>query len=117
MEMETDENENVGGVARNDNSLLIIAQGIDGPVVYTGSTPDLDDFTLRIIDGLHLILAQSSPLTILVGPDNNVPLSGSQASAFVDRIGKTHVAGFRVPSGQVWQAKGVYLSFYHCKRD
>jgi mannosyl-oligosaccharide glucosidase len=27
----------------------------------------------------------------------------------VDRIGKTHVAGFRVPAGQVWQAKGVYL--------
>lgn len=28
-------------------------QGIEGPVVFTGSTPELDDFTIRIVDGGH----------------------------------------------------------------
>ncbi len=31
-------------------------QGIEGPIVLTGSTPDLDDFTIRIVDGTSLPL-------------------------------------------------------------
>lgn len=27
-------------------------QGIDGPVEFSGTTPDLDDFTIRIVDGM-----------------------------------------------------------------
>jgi hypothetical protein len=26
-------------------------QGIDGPIVLTGFTPELDDFTIRVVDG------------------------------------------------------------------
>ena len=26
-------------------------KGIDGPLQFSGSTPDLDDFTIRIVDG------------------------------------------------------------------
>jgi len=29
-------------------------QGIEGPIVLTGSTPELDDFTMRIVDGASL---------------------------------------------------------------
>ncbi|KAI0303387.1 glycoside hydrolase, partial [Multifurca ochricompacta] len=53
LDLETDEDEN----------------GLDGPVVFTGSTPELDDFTIRIVDG------------------------------------KTHYSSFRVPAGNIWQAK------------
>jgi hypothetical protein len=38
------------------------------------------------------------------GPDNSILRDGSQSHIFGDRIGKTHVAGFR--AAQVWQAKG-----------
>jgi hypothetical protein len=32
-------------------------QGIDGPIVLTGFTPELDDFTLRVVDGRFPSLA------------------------------------------------------------
>jgi hypothetical protein len=32
-----------------------IRQGIEGPVVLTGSTPELDEFTIRIVDGAFLL--------------------------------------------------------------
>lgn len=52
--MDTDEDENV--------SLHILCipsqfgltdhwQGVEGPIKFSGSTPELDDFTLRIVDG------------------------------------------------------------------
>jgi hypothetical protein len=28
-------------------------QGLEGPVIFSGSTPELDDFTIRIEDGEH----------------------------------------------------------------
>ena len=35
------------------HALLILPkhQGIDGPIVLTGFTPELDDFTIRVVDG------------------------------------------------------------------
>lgn len=27
-------------------------QGIDGPIEFSGSTPGLDDFTIRLVDGM-----------------------------------------------------------------
>ena len=41
------------------------------------------------------------------GPDNEAVLHGPHEEAFKERIGKTHVAGFRVPPADIWQAKGV----------
>lgn len=49
---------------------------------------------------------KNDPLTSIIGPANNMDIPGNHASRFLDRIGKTHVAGFRVPAGNIWQAKG-----------
>ncbi|KAF5357937.1 hypothetical protein D9756_001883 [Leucocoprinus leucothites] len=77
LEMETEENES----------------GIEGPVKLSGNTPDLEDFTLRIVDG----------------PDNQFVESGRHASNFEDRIGKTHYIGRRLLSEDVWQARDHIL--------
>jgi mannosyl-oligosaccharide glucosidase len=37
-------------------------QGIEGPIVLTGSTPELDDFTIRIVDGASLPLNTATHL-------------------------------------------------------
>lgn len=73
LEMETDENDN----------------GISGEVKLTGSTPELDEFTLRVVDG----------------PNNQAVTWGPHAHGFQDRIGKTHFIGRPVKSGDIWQAK------------
>jgi len=41
-------------------------QGIEGPTVLTGSTPELDDFTIRIVDGAFL------PLNTTTHPECNL---------------------------------------------
>ncbi|KAI0362709.1 glycoside hydrolase [Trametes cingulata] len=63
--------------------------GLKGPITFTGSTPELDDFTIRIVDG----------------PGNTLIREGPHASAFEHKLGKTHFLGARVPPGSVWQAK------------
>ncbi|KDQ59490.1 glycoside hydrolase family 63 protein [Jaapia argillacea MUCL 33604] len=73
IDMETDEDEN----------------GLEGDINFSGSSPDLDDFTIRIVDD----------------PKNQALTSGPHAHIFEDRIGKTHFAGFRIAPGQMWQAK------------
>ncbi|KAH7930897.1 glycoside hydrolase family 63 protein [Leucogyrophana mollusca] len=73
LDMVTDEDEN----------------GIDGPVEFSGSTPDLDEFNIRIVDG----------------PDNNAITTGAHAEDFTDRLGKSHFLGLRLNSGDVWTAK------------
>ncbi|EKM55733.1 glycoside hydrolase family 63 protein [Phanerochaete carnosa HHB-10118-sp] len=78
LEMETDEDEN----------------GLEGPVVFTGSTVELDEFTIRVVDG----------------PDNTPVTLGVHAEAFAHRNGKTHFAGYRTPAGQIWKAKEYILS-------
>ncbi|KAH9053836.1 glycoside hydrolase [Lactarius vividus] len=77
LELETDEDEN----------------GIDGPIVLTGFTPELDDFNIRVVDG----------------PNNKFFSGGPSADAFAKRIGKTHYNGFRVPVGNIWQAKAELI--------
>jgi len=32
--------------------MLIFIQGIEGIVKLTGSSPELDDFTIRVVDGM-----------------------------------------------------------------
>ncbi|KAF8270316.1 glycoside hydrolase [Lactarius quietus] len=78
LDLETDEDENV----RYRRSYAL-----------TGFTPELDDFTIRVVDG----------------PNNEVYSGGLFADAFAQRIGKTHYSGFRVPAGNIWQAKGRRL--------
>ncbi|KAI0831044.1 glycoside hydrolase [Trametes gibbosa] len=73
IEMETEEDEN----------------GIDGTVSFTGSTPELDEFAIRIVEG----------------PQNTLITEGPHANAFRQKLGKTHFLGARVPPGSVWQAK------------
>ncbi|KAI0371740.1 glycoside hydrolase [Pilatotrama ljubarskyi] len=63
--------------------------GLKGPITFTGSTPELDDFTIRIVDG----------------PGNTLIWEGPHASAFEHKLGKTHFLGARLPAGTVWQAK------------
>ncbi|KAI0340653.1 glycoside hydrolase [Trametopsis cervina] len=77
LDMETDEDEN----------------GLDGPVVFSGSSTDLEDFTIRIVDG----------------PDNTPITTGPHADEFVQRAGKTHYAGYRVPEGNIWRAKDYII--------
>ncbi|KAG5645845.1 hypothetical protein DXG03_005187 [Asterophora parasitica] len=75
--METDEDEN----------------GIKGEFRLAGSTPELDDFTIRVVDG----------------PNNKVLANGPHADAFSKRIGKTHFVGQPIPAGHIWQAKDTIL--------
>ncbi|PAV24387.1 glycoside hydrolase family 63 [Pyrrhoderma noxium] len=73
IEMDTDEEEN----------------GLEGPIRFSGSTPDLGDFTIRVVDG----------------PDNNAISDGPHAHAFAERIGKTHFIGLRMAPGEIWKAR------------
>ncbi|KAF8892637.1 glycoside hydrolase family 63 protein [Infundibulicybe gibba] len=77
LEMETDEDDN----------------GIEGEIKLTGSTPELDDFTLRVVDG----------------PNNTVVTEGPHAHVFEDRLGKTQFFGQPIPAGNMWQAREVLL--------
>ncbi|KAJ7470519.1 glycoside hydrolase [Mycena latifolia] len=77
IDMDTDEEEN----------------GLEGDVKFSGSTPELDDFTIRIVDG----------------PDNTPTTRGNHADKFEERIGKTHFFGQPVPQGGIWQAKELIL--------
>ncbi|KAI0933864.1 hypothetical protein AcV5_005895 [Taiwanofungus camphoratus] len=77
LDMETEEDEN----------------GLEEPVKFSGSSPELDDFTLRVVDG----------------PDNDAVTTGPFSSAFAHRIGKTHFAGLRAAPGDMWQAKDYIL--------
>lgn len=53
LDLETDEDENVRVWYFRPLTLSTerALQGIDGPIVLTGFTPDLDDFTIRVVDG------------------------------------------------------------------
>ncbi|KAF7322776.1 Mannosyl-oligosaccharide glucosidase [Mycena chlorophos] len=77
LDMETEEEEN----------------GLEGDVRFSGSTPELDEFTIRVVDG----------------PANSHVTTGNYASQFEDRLGKTHFLGQPVPAGNIWQAKELLL--------
>ncbi|GBE82451.1 Probable mannosyl-oligosaccharide [Sparassis crispa] len=67
--------------------------GLEGPVTFSGSSPELDEFTIRIVDG----------------PDNEAVTVGPHSSVFADRIGKSHFAGLRASPGRIWQAKELLV--------
>jgi mannosyl-oligosaccharide glucosidase len=63
LDLETDEDENV----RKQLPLPVLTtkymrQGIEGPIILTGSTPELDDFSIRIVDGASLPLNTTTHL-------------------------------------------------------
>lgn len=95
--------------------LTLTSQGIEGPVQFSGSTPDLDDFTLRIVDGLLHSFGHSTtlPYILATGPDNNAVLNGPHVNVFRDRIGKSHLAGLRLQPGDIWKAKGKQCLHAH----
>lgn len=92
--MDTDEDEN----------------GLEGQVKFSGSTPELDDFTIRVVDGLFS-LHLASFVQIFSGPDNVHVTEGPHADVFSKRIGKTHFMGLPVQSGNIWQAKGLVYCY------
>ncbi|KAH8833864.1 glycoside hydrolase [Flagelloscypha sp. PMI_526] len=67
--------------------------GIEGPVKFSGSTPELDDFTIRIVDG----------------PDNEALTNGVDYNKFRERVGKSHFITRPVQNGQMWQAKEILM--------
>ncbi|ETW85531.1 glycoside hydrolase family 63 protein [Heterobasidion irregulare TC 32-1] len=82
--------EGLGGI---DMETQEAENGIEGPIEFSGSTPELDEFTIRIEDD----------------PKNAAFNGGPFADVFKDRIGKTHYGGFRVPQDNMWQAKEVII--------
>ncbi|CAE7193650.1 unnamed protein product [Rhizoctonia solani] len=67
--------------------------GYEGAIGLTGVTPDLGDFSIKVVDG----------------SDNTYITEGAHAEAFTRTAGKTHVVGAVVQPGQVWQAKDILL--------
>ena len=79
----------------------------------TGSTPQLDEFTIRVVDSEKSILSHSMTLNdSVLGAENHAVTAGPHADAFQARIGKTHILGRPVKTGDVWQAsrKSSFLS-------
>ncbi|EIW85275.1 glycoside hydrolase family 63 protein [Coniophora puteana RWD-64-598 SS2] len=68
--------------------------GLEGPIEFAGSSPELDEFTVRIVDG---------------SPNNQGVTSGPYSDVFADRIGKSHFFGLRVNNGDIWTAKDWIL--------
>ncbi|KDR81799.1 hypothetical protein GALMADRAFT_221665 [Galerina marginata CBS 339.88] len=77
LDMETEDDEN----------------GVTGEVKLSGSTPELDEFTIRIVDSA----------------ENRAIVTGRHADAFQKRIGKTHFAARPVKEGDIWQASQVIM--------
>ncbi|CAA7265444.1 unnamed protein product [Cyclocybe aegerita] len=73
LDMVTEENEN----------------GIAGEIKLAGSTPELDEFTIRIFDSI----------------DNRAVLGGPHVETFRKRLGRAHFIGRSINPGDVWKAK------------
>ncbi|KAK2460565.1 hypothetical protein APHAL10511_007035 [Amanita phalloides] len=77
LDMETEEDDN----------------GIMGEFRFSGTTPELDDFTIRIVDTA----------------DNKHVTDGPFATTFKKTTGRTHYLGQNVPTGDIWKAKDIIL--------
>ncbi|KZS99305.1 glycoside hydrolase [Sistotremastrum niveocremeum HHB9708] len=67
--------------------------GLEGPVRFSGSSPELGDFTVRIVDG----------------PRNEYITRGNHLQDFANKLEKTHYLGLKVQSGSIWRAKEIIL--------
>ncbi|KIJ27409.1 glycoside hydrolase family 63 protein [Sphaerobolus stellatus SS14] len=68
--------------------------GLEGQIALSGSSPDLGDFKIRIVE--H--------------PDNKAVLSGAFEDDFHDTIGRTPYLGINLEDDTVWKAKDVVMS-------
>ena len=74
--------------------------------MLSGSTPQLDEFTIRVVDSEYFILPHSMTLNdSVLGGENHAVTTGPLADAFRARIGKTHILGRPVKAGEIWQAR------------
>ncbi|MBW0480168.1 hypothetical protein O181_019883 [Austropuccinia psidii MF-1] len=64
-------------------------EGVDGPVKFSGSTTQLGDFTIRIVDS----------------PSNEPVVGHHNAEDFGEKLSRTQYLGVQLPSGSVWKAK------------
>ncbi|KAF5376548.1 hypothetical protein D9757_008280 [Collybiopsis confluens] len=67
--------------------------GLLGDIKFSGSTPELDDFVIRIVES----------------PNNVAVAEGPHSEPFRNRIGKTHFLGQPVPAGNIWRAKDFIM--------
>ncbi|KAF9566233.1 glycoside hydrolase [Agrocybe pediades] len=67
--------------------------GVTGEIKLTGSTPQLDEFTIRVADSA----------------ENHAVTGGLHYDKFKDRVGKTHFLGRPVKDGEVWQVSHVIM--------
>ncbi|KAF9484872.1 glycoside hydrolase [Pholiota conissans] len=82
--------EGIGGLTMET---LQDPSGIVGDFKLSGSTPQLDEFSIRVVDSA----------------DNKHVVQGAHADSFKDRIGKTHYVGLPVKPGDIWQANQYLL--------
>jgi hypothetical protein len=61
---------------------------------------------MRIVDGNDSDLPRIYDLMCCTGPKNTYITQGRHASAFAEKLEKTHYLGLVTERGQVWQAKG-----------
>ena len=85
-------------------------QGIEGIVKFTGSTPDLGEFNIRIEDGKNLLPCLSCLIfeceCSISGPDVAYVTEGRDEERFSRKLGKTSFVGLPLPQGGSWKAKG-----------
>jgi len=108
LDLETDENENVRNnsfrLLRRLNDHVRASKVLLLSLVQPLSLMNLP-FELWMVR-LHRLPQSNASRTKFAGPDNKAYSDGPFSDDFANRIGRTHYSGFRVPAGNVWQAKG-----------
>ena len=108
LDLETDENENV----RNNSFCLLRRLKEHVRVSKVLSSSLVQHLSLMNLPfELWMVRLRRSPQsnvsrTEFAGPDNKANSGDPFSDVFANRIGRTHYGGFRVPAGNIWQAKG-----------
>ena len=99
--MDTDEEENV--LLDFVHPLILYltpeSQGLEGPIRFSGSTPDLGDFTIRVVDGICLkyhFMATNLTTNIIQALTTMLYLMGPTLMPLLN------VSGKPISSGYAW---------------
>ena len=85
---------------------------MEGEISLSGTSPDLGDFKIRIVDRKYTLKSYSyCPSNTYIDPDNKAVLHGSFEEDFHETIGRTPYLAINVDDDNVWKAKGSSLSF------